>query len=260
MLRPEINDATIRLLARRGVDVEVAPGAGCCGALVHHMGREADAIAMAKRNIDAWTRVIDKGDPVDAVIVNASGCGTTVKDYGHLLAREPKYAERAAKIAGMARDVTEFIGSYDLGPPKRWSSLRVAYHSACSMQHGQRIIDEPRKLLRNAGFTVVEVPEGHLCCGSAGSYNILQPEIAADLRDRKVDNIKSRAPGPRRHRQHRLPHAAGQRHGHPHRPYRRAARLGLRRPDAARAGGAGEARQGRARGQAAVRGHVIAWI
>jgi glycolate oxidase iron-sulfur subunit len=194
VLRPEINDATIRLLARRGVDVEVAPGAGCCGALVHHMGREADAIAMAKRNIDAWTRVIDKGDPVDAVIVNASGCGTTVKDYGHLLAREPKYAERAAKIAGMARDVTEFIGSYDLGPPKRWSSLRVAYHSACSMQHGQRIIDEPRKLLRNAGFTVVEVPESHLCCGSAGSYNILQPAIAADLRDRKVDNIRSVRP------------------------------------------------------------------
>jgi glycolate dehydrogenase iron-sulfur subunit len=194
VLRPEINDATIRLLARRGVDVEVAPGAGCCGALVHHMGREADAIAMAKRNIDAWTRVIDKGDPVDAVIVNASGCGTTVKDYGHLLAREPKYAERAAKIAGMARDVTEFIGSYDLGPPKRWSSLRVAYHSACSMQHGQRIVDEPRKLLRNAGFTVVEIPEGHLCCGSAGSYNILQPEIAADLRDRKVENIKSVRP------------------------------------------------------------------
>jgi glycolate oxidase iron-sulfur subunit len=194
VLRPEINDATIRLLARRGVDVEVAPGAGCCGALVHHMGREADAIAMAKRNIDAWMRVIGKGDPIDAVVVNASGCGTTVKDYGHLLAREPKYAERAAKIAGMARDVTEFIGSYDLGPPKRWSSLRVAYHSACSMQHGQRIIDEPRKLLRNAGFTVVEIPEGHLCCGSAGSYNILQPEIAADLRDRKVENIKSVRP------------------------------------------------------------------
>jgi glycolate oxidase iron-sulfur subunit len=194
VLRPEINDATIRLLARRGVDVEVAPGAGCCGALVHHMGREADAIAMAKRNIDAWMRVIGKGDPIDAVVVNASGCGTTVKDYGHLLAREPKYAERAAKIAGMARDVTEFIGSYELGPPKRWSSLRVAYHSACSMQHGQRIIDEPRKLLRNAGFTVVEIPEGHLCCGSAGSYNILQPEIAADLRDRKVENIKSVRP------------------------------------------------------------------
>jgi glycolate oxidase iron-sulfur subunit len=194
VLRPEINDATIRLLARRGVDVEVAPGAGCCGALVHHMGREAAAIAMAKRNVDAWTRLMEKGDPVDAVIVNTSGCGTTIKDYGHMLAREPKYAERAARIAGLARDVTEFLGSYDMGPPRRWSSLRVAYHSACSMQHGQQIIEEPRKLLRNAGFTVVEVPEGHLCCGSAGTYNILQPALAADLRERKVKNIRSVRP------------------------------------------------------------------
>jgi glycolate oxidase iron-sulfur subunit len=194
VLRPEINDATIRLLARRGVDVEVAPGAGCCGALVHHMGREADAVAMAKANIDAWTRVMDKGERIDAVIVNTSGCGTTVKDYGHMLARDPQYAERAAKLAGMTRDVTEFLGTYDMGPPKRWSSLRVAYHSACSMQHGQRIVEEPRKLLRNAGFTVIEVPEGHLCCGSAGTYNILQPAIAADLRDRKVANIRSMRP------------------------------------------------------------------
>ncbi len=194
VLRPEINDATIRLLARRGVDVEVAPGAGCCGALVHHMGREADAIAFAKRNVDAWTRLMDKGDRIDAVIVNASGCGTTVKDYAHMLAREPAYAERAAKLSAMARDVTEFLASYDMGPPTRWSSLRVAYHSACSMQHGQRITEEPRKLLRNAGFTVLEVPEGHLCCGSAGTYNILQPTIAADLRDRKVANIRSMRP------------------------------------------------------------------
>ena len=195
VLRPEINDATIRLLARRGVDVEVAPGAGCCGALVHHMGREAAALAFARRNIDAWTRLMEKGeDPVDAIIINASGCGTTVKDYGHMLKREPKYAERAAKIAAMTRDVTEFLGSYDMGPPKRWSSLGVAYHSACSMQHGQRIIDEPRKLLRNAGFSVVEIPEGHLCCGSAGTYNILQPVIAAELRDRKAANIKSVRP------------------------------------------------------------------
>jgi glycolate oxidase iron-sulfur subunit len=194
VLRPEINDATIRLLARRGVDVEVAPGAGCCGALVHHMGREADAIAFAKRNVDAWTRLMDKGDRIDAVIVNASGCGTTVKDYAHMLAREPAYAERAAKLSAMTRDVTEFLASYDMGPPTRWSSLRVAYHSACSMQHGQRITEEPRKLLRNAGFTVLEVPEGHLCCGSAGTYNILQPTIAADLRDRKVANIRSMRP------------------------------------------------------------------
>ena len=194
VLRPEINDATIRLLARRGVDVEVAPGAGCCGALVHHMGREAAGVAMAKNNVDAWLRVMAKGDPVDAVIINASGCGTTVKDYGHMLKGEPNHAEAAARIAGMTCDVTEFLATYDMGPPARWSSLRVAYHSACSMQHGQRITDEPPKLLRNAGFTVVDVPEGHLCCGSAGTYNILQPEIATELRERKAAHIKSVRP------------------------------------------------------------------
>ena len=194
VLRPEINDATIRLLARRGVDVEVAPGAGCCGALVHHMGREAAAVAMAKRNVDAWTRLIDKSGAVDAVVVNTSGCGTTVKDYGHMLRHDTQYAERAAKLAAITRDVTEFLGTYDMGPPKRWSSLRVAYHSACSMQHGQRIIDDPRKLLRNAGFTVTEIPEGHSCCGSAGTYNILQPVIAGQLRERKVGNIRSVRP------------------------------------------------------------------
>jgi glycolate oxidase iron-sulfur subunit len=194
VLRPEINDATIRLLARRGVDVEVAPGAGCCGALVHHMGREAEAVAFAKRNVDAWMRLMDKGDRIDAIIVNASGCGTTVKDYAHMLAREPGYAEKSGKLARMTQDVTEFLGSYDMGPPVRWSSLRVAYHSACSMQHGQGISEEPRKLLRTAGFTVMEVPEGHLCCGSAGTYNILQPELAVELRDRKVANIRSIRP------------------------------------------------------------------
>jgi glycolate oxidase iron-sulfur subunit len=193
VLRPEINDATIRLLARHGVDVVVAANADCCGSLVHHMGREVQALAMARRNIDAWLRV-EKGEPVDAVIVNASGCGTTVKDYGHMLKGDPAYAERAARIAGMTRDIAEFLAGYDMGPPKRWSSLRVAYHSACSMQHGQRIDGEPRRLLRNAGFSVVEVPEGHLCCGSAGTYNILEPEIARQLRDRKAANIKSVRP------------------------------------------------------------------
>jgi glycolate oxidase iron-sulfur subunit len=194
VLRPEINDATIRLLARRGVDVEVAPGAGCCGALVQHMGREAAAVAMAKVNVEAWTRLIEKAGNIDAVIVNTSGCGTTVKDYAHLLRNEPDHLEAARRIAAMTRDVTEFLGSYEMGPPKRWSSLRVAYHSACSMQHGQRLIEEPRKLLRNAGFTVMEVPEGHLCCGSAGTYNLLQPAIARELRMRKVAHIKSVRP------------------------------------------------------------------
>ena len=194
VLRPDINDATIRLLARSGIDVEVAAGAGCCGALTHHMGKEASAIAFAKANVDAWSRVMAKG-PVDSVIVNASGCGTMLKDYGHLLKNAGgDYPERAAKIAGLARDITEFITTTDLGPAKRWSSIRVAYHSACSMQHGQQIIFAPKALLKRAGFSVVDVPEGHICCGSAGTYNILQPELASQLRARKVENIKSVRP------------------------------------------------------------------
>ncbi len=194
VLRPDINDATIRLLARRGVDVEVAAGAGCCGALVQHMGREQAAIEMAKQNVDAWTRVMEKRGPIDAVIINTSGCGTTVKDYGHLLRGIDGYEDKAARIASIAKDVTEFLAGYDMGPPKRFSSLRVAYHSACSMTHGQRIHEEPRKLLRNAGFTVMEIPEAHLCCGSAGTYNIMQPAIAQQLRDRKIANIESTRP------------------------------------------------------------------
>ena len=193
VLRPEINDATIRVLARRGVDVEVAAGAGCCGALVHHMGREEEAIAFAKRNVDAWTKAMSR-EPVDAIIINASGCGTTVKDYGHMLAGVEGYAERARKISALAKDITEFLAENDLRPPKRWSSLRVAYHSACSLQHGQQVTEEPKQLLRDAGFTVLDVPEGHICCGSAGTYNILQPELARQLRDRKVANIASLAP------------------------------------------------------------------
>jgi glycolate oxidase iron-sulfur subunit len=188
VLRPDINDATIRLLAARGVDVEVARGAGCCGALVSHLGKEQVAIEMAQRNVDAWQRII-KRRPVDAVVINASGCGTMVKDYGHLLQRTAGYADSARTIAELARDVTEFLAGYDMGAPKRWSSLRIAYHSACSMQHGQRIIDQPPALLRKAGFSVIEIPEGHICCGSAGTYNILQPEIARELRQRKAQNI-----------------------------------------------------------------------
>lgn len=194
VLRPDINDATIRLLARSGVDVEVSAGAGCCGALTHHMGREKSAIEFAKANVDAWWKSMSKG-PVDAIIINASGCGTTVKDYGHLLKHAGgDYAERAQKIADLTRDLTEFMTEFDLGPAQRWSSLRIAYHSACSMQHGQRITDEPKMLLKRAGFSVVDVPEGHICCGSAGTYNILQPDIANDLRARKVANIKSVRP------------------------------------------------------------------
>jgi glycolate oxidase iron-sulfur subunit len=193
VLRSEINDATIRLLARGGVDVIVSAGAGCCGALTQHIGLEDQAIASAKRNVDAWSKEIFKGN-VDAIIINASGCGTTVKDYGHLLKDDPEYAERAKQISALAKDVTEFLSAHDIGAPKRWSSLKVAYHAACSLQHGQRVTWQPKALLKKAGYGVLDIAEGHLCCGSAGVYNILQPKIATELRDRKTGHIKALRP------------------------------------------------------------------
>jgi glycolate oxidase iron-sulfur subunit len=188
VLAPEINEATVRLLTRLGCEVVVAPGSGCCGALLHHLGDEAPALALARANIDAWEQAREGGG-LDAVIANASGCGTMLKDYGFLLREDPAYAEKAARIAALARDVSEIIselGLQTLGPP---AGLRVAYHSACSLQHGQQIDKEPKALLAAAGFAVVDVPEGHLCCGSAGTYNLLQPELAVALRDRKLANI-----------------------------------------------------------------------
>ncbi len=193
VLRPQINDATIRLLARRGIEVVVSNGAGCCGALVHHLGQKAAAEHQVRRNIDAWMKEIGK-EPVDAILVNASGCGTMVKDYGHVLAHDPEYRDKARQISDLTRDVSEFIAALNIGAPVRWSSIKVAYHSACSLQHGQRITDEPKALLVKAGYSVVDVPEGHICCGSAGTYNILQPEIALKLRERKAANIKSTRP------------------------------------------------------------------
>ncbi|HMN37353.1 MAG TPA: glycolate oxidase subunit GlcF [Hyphomicrobium sp.] len=193
VLRPQINDATIRLLGRRGVEVVVSADAGCCGALTGHIGMEEPALEAARRNVDAWSKEIAK-EPVDAILINTSGCGTTVKDYGHLLARDPEYAERAKAVSALARDVSEFLTSHDIGAPSRWTSLKVAYHSACSMQHGQRIIREPKALLKKAGFTVLDIAEPHICCGSAGVYNILQPEIAGALLERKSANIKELRP------------------------------------------------------------------
>jgi glycolate oxidase iron-sulfur subunit len=193
VLRPQINDATIRLFARGGIDVVVSAGAGCCGALSQHIGREAEAIAAAKQNVDAWSKEIDKGG-IDAIIINTSGCGTTVKDYGQILKYETAYAKRAKDIAAMTKDVSEFLDHHDIGAPKRWSSLKIAYHAACSLQHGQRVTSQPKMLLKKAGFTVLDIPESHLCCGSAGVYNILQPEIAGALKDRKAANIKTLRP------------------------------------------------------------------
>jgi len=188
VLAPEINEATIRLLTRHGAEVVVAPGSGCCGALLHHLGDEAPALALARANIDAWQKARESGG-IDAIVANASGCGTMLKDYGFLLRTDPAYADKAAQIAALARDVSEVIADLGLQTSGPAAGLRVAYHSACSMQHGQQIHGEPKALLGAAGFEVVEVPEGHLCCGSAGTYNLLQPELAAALCDRKLANI-----------------------------------------------------------------------
>jgi glycolate oxidase iron-sulfur subunit len=189
VLDPAINAATIRLLTRFGVEVVVPSGEVCCGSLVHHMGREEQALEAARRNVDVWTREIEAGG-LDAVIITASGCGTTIKDYGHMLRLDPAYAQKAARVSALAKDITEFLAGLDL-PQLERQGLTVAYHSACSMQHGQKITMIPKNLLKSAGFVVRDPAEGHLCCGSAGTYNIMQPEISGQLRDRKVKNIEA---------------------------------------------------------------------
>ncbi len=189
VLAPEINEATVRLLTRHGVEVVVARGAGCCGALTHHMGREAAALASVKANIAAWSRELEAGG-LDAIVINASGCGTTIKDYGFMLRGDTEWADKAARVSALAKDVSEFLAGLGLGGPAREAGLTVAYLSACSLQHGQKIAAEPKALLAAAGFLVKDVPEGHLCCGSAGTYNLLQPELATRLRDRKLANIE----------------------------------------------------------------------
>jgi glycolate oxidase iron-sulfur subunit len=186
-LAPSINVAAKRFLARCGVEVVAAPGEGCCGALVHHMGREEEALDFVRANVDAWTRLIE-GEGLDAIVVTASGCGTTVKDYGHMLRGDAAYAGKAARVSKLAKDITEYVATLDWSPVEQ-RRLTLAYHSACSMQHGQKITDLPKNLLRKAGFAVKDVPEGHICCGSAGVYNIMQPELARRLRDRKLGNI-----------------------------------------------------------------------
>ncbi|MBY6154019.1 glycolate oxidase subunit GlcF [Vannielia litorea] len=212
-LNTDINDATIRLLTRLGCEVVVAEGAGCCGALTHHMGREGEAHGTAAKNIRAWAAEMD-GQGLDAIVINTSGCGTTVKDYGHMF-RQTDLADEAAKVAGIAKDISEVLA--ELMPeapvearnlakaeiagtqaeghaPEGSGPIRVAYHAACSLQHGQKIKDHPKALLKAAGFEVVEPADSHLCCGSAGTYNLMQPEISGQLKARKVRTLEAKAP------------------------------------------------------------------
>jgi glycolate oxidase iron-sulfur subunit len=190
LLAPEISAATIGVLTRHGIEVVLPSGAGCCGSLVHHMGRDQEALAQARANIDAFTAI----DGLDAILITASGCGTTVKDYGFMLRGDPAYAKRAARVSTLAKDIAEYLAGLPLKSGPDAPGLVVAYHSACSLQHGQKITRQPKELLAMLGFVVKDVPEGHLCCGSAGTYNILQPDIARRLRERKVGTIERLRP------------------------------------------------------------------
>uniref|UniRef100_A0A2A4ZAS1 Glycolate oxidase iron-sulfur subunit n=1 Tax=OCS116 cluster bacterium TaxID=2030921 RepID=A0A2A4ZAS1_9PROT len=191
-LNTDINDATIRILTRHGCEVVVAKGAGCCGALTHHMGKTSDSHKTAAKNIEAWTREMD-GEGLDAIVINTSGCGTTVKDYGHMF-REHALADDAARISKISKDISEVMLDLGLNGADKAKDLKVAYHSACSLQHGQQIKTHPKNLLKQAGFTVVEPAEPHLCCGSAGTYNLMQPEISGQLKDRKIKHIEATKP------------------------------------------------------------------
>lgn len=190
-LNTDINDATIRLLTRLGCEVVVARGAGCCGALTHHMGRAAEAHAAAAANIRAF-RAEGRAGGLEAIVINTSGCGTTVKDYGHMF-RGDALAGDAAWVADLACDITELLER--LAPAGQAPEpMRVAYHAACSLQHGQKIRTAPKALLTSMGFEVVEPADPHLCCGSAGTYNLLQPDLSAELKRRKVATLEARRP------------------------------------------------------------------
>lgn len=190
-LNTDINDATIRLLTRLGCEVVIAEGMGCCGALVHHMGKEKESHATAAKNIHAWMAE-DRGEGLDAIVINTSGCGTTVKDYGHMFRNEP-LAQEAARVSELAMDVSEVLMKLDV-PEGGEQGVRVAYHAACSLQHGQQIKTFPKDLLKRVGFEVVEPRDSHLCCGSAGTYNLMQPEISKQLKERKVTTLEEKTP------------------------------------------------------------------
>lgn len=192
VLNPAINEATDRLLRRHGVEPVSAAGEGCCGALNHHLGQTDASHKAAQRNIDAWIAEMD-GPGLDAIIITASGCGTTIKDYGFIFRNDPDYATKAARVSAIAMDISEFLSTLELKATRATGQV-VAYHSACSLQHGQQVKEPPKRLLRAVGFVVKDVPEGHICCGSAGTYNILQPAIATQLRDRKIANIAKTRP------------------------------------------------------------------
>jgi glycolate dehydrogenase iron-sulfur subunit len=193
VLAPRINKAAINVLTRHGVEVVLVKDEQCCGALTHHLGQDGDALARARANVTAWQNEAEQRG-LDAILVTTSGCGTVIKDYGFLLREDREFAAPAAKVSALAKDITEYLAGIALDPPRLEHEITIAYHSACSLQHGQKITGLPKELLSKNGFVVKDVPESHLCCGSAGTYNILQPDIATRLRDRKLANLATIKP------------------------------------------------------------------
>ena len=193
VLGPQINDATVRLLTRLGAEVVMPKDAGCCGALTFHMGERKRSRKLMQRNIEVWhNEVAENG--LDAIVLNTSGCGTAIREYDYIFRHDPKLAVKAKTVTALVRDVAEVVAELGLGEASKASKLKVAYHDACSLQHGVQVKTQPRQLLKDAGFDVVEVPEAHICCGSAGTYNMLQPELASQLQARKAEHIESVAP------------------------------------------------------------------
>jgi len=190
VLAPEINAATVRLLTRLGCEVVVAPNADCCGSLNHHLGKESLAHAAAKNAIEAWSRELSGAD-LDAIVVNTSGCGVTIRDYGFMFRGDPAWADKAATVSALARDVSEVVAELGLPAARAPEAVALAYHPPCSLQHGLKITQMPRRLLEACGFAVEVPAESHLCCGSAGTYNILQPELAGRLARRKAAAIEA---------------------------------------------------------------------
>jgi glycolate oxidase iron-sulfur subunit len=193
VLAPRINKAAINVLTRHGIEVVLVKDEQCCGALTHHLGQDGDALARARANVTAWQKEAEQRG-LDAILVTTSGCGTVIKDYGFMLREDREFAASATKVSALAKDITEYLAGIELEPPRLEDEITIAYHSACSLQHGQKITGLPKELLSKNGFVVKDVPESHLCCGSAGTYNILQPDIAMRLRDRKLANLATIKP------------------------------------------------------------------
>jgi len=191
-LAPSINVATARVLDRLGIGIVAAPRAGCCGALSHHLAANAEALQHARRNVDAWWPHIEAG--AEAIVITASGCGTQVKEYGHLLSADAHYAAKAARVSALAKDISEVLAQSDLTAFTRPRAQKIAFHAPCSLQHGQRLSGTVERILQRCGFQLTPVADAHLCCGSAGTYSILQPELSQRLLKNKVAALERHAP------------------------------------------------------------------